>query len=805
LITNYYKSSVRGIIRHKLFSSINIIGFAASMSIGLLLISILSDVSSYDSFHKNRGRIYRITSYRTEQNDNTIHFATTSVYAGKMIRKNFPGIEDLAIVGYEFGGDFGYEDKSIPVYGGLWADQSFFNIFSFQLISGDPKTALLEPYSIVLTEESAKKIFGETDPMGRTLTLKNSGSQKANTIYTVTGILKDIPKFSHLQFNALGSYSTLDIIKTENDEVWQWENMWSDFVYVMLPDSRAVAELQTKLDILSKEENSKIQDKKVKISLELQPVRKIVFGGKLENEFSRRINMRFIWILLGLSVMVLFSAFFNYSNLSIARSLQRSHEIAIRKVSGAKRTHVLIQFIAEAVIISLISLFLSLFIFFNIQSIFFSQFPDMRSLLNLNLSPQLIVYFIIFALLTGIIAGIFPGLYFSKVNPISAIKNILPSNKLTGINIRKILILIQFVFSLIFITSTLIFLKQYRDFITFDLGFNTKNILNIRIQGNKPELLEKELSGIPEITDISKSLMITSIGNNYYLYSKYNNIQDSVKVWYNNIDENYVPLLGFKLKFGRNFNSGSVNSERTEIIVNEKLVRQMNIENGNSQNAIGRFITSDGKKLEIVGIIEDFHWSTLDREIGPFLFRYSKTGFQFINAKISPTNIPATLKKIQGKWKTIDNVHPFYAAFYTDQIKDAYGNYFSLSKLVGFIAILEILIASIGLFGMVVFSLEVRLKEIGVRKVFGADFMSLTSILSRGFLFLILIAAFIALPVVYIVFEKFVLIRVIYHSPVGAFELFSGTLVIIIISNLIIVSQIFRMTRTKPSVLLKNE
>jgi ABC-type antimicrobial peptide transport system permease subunit len=775
------------------------------MSIGLLLISILTDVSSYDNFHKKGDRIYRITSYRTEQNDNTIHFATTSVFAGKMIKNNFPGIEDLSIVGYEFGGDFGYEDKSIPVHGGLWADQSFFNIFSFQLISGDPKTALQEPYSIVLTEESAKKIFGETDPMGKTLTLKNSGSPMVNTLYTVTGILKDIPKFSHLQFNALGSHSTLDLIKKENDEMWQWENMWSDFVYVLLPNSRAISELQTKLDIFSEEENSKIQEKKIKISLELQPIRKIVLAGNLENEFSKRMNMKFIWILLALSVMVLLSAFFNYSNLSIARSLQRSHEVAIRKVSGAKGTHVLAQFIAEAIIISLIALFLALYLFIYIKSLFFSQFPDMRSILNLNLSPHLIFYFIIFALFTGIIAGIFPGLYFSKVNPVSAIKNIFPSNKLTGINIRKILILIQFVFSLIFVTSTLIFLKQYRNFTTFDLGFNTKNILNIRIQGNKPELLEKELSEIPEITDISKSFMITSIGNNFYLYSKYNNLQDSIKVWYNNIDENYIPLLGFKLKYGRNFNPASDNNERTEIIVNEKLVSQMNIENGNFQNAIGRFITSGGKKLEIVGIIEDFHWSTLDREIGPFLFRYSNSRIQFINAKISSIDIQATLEKIQAKWKTIDNVHPFNAAFYTDQIKKAYGSYFSLSKLVGFIAILEILIASIGLLGMVVFSIEVRLKEIGVRKVFGADFKNLTFILSRGFLFLILIAAFIALPVVYIVFEKFVLIQVIYHSPVGALELISGTLVIIIISNLIIVSQIYRMARTKPTLLLKNE
>jgi len=506
-----------------------------------------------------------------------------------------------------------------------------------------------------------------------------------------------------------------------------------------------------------------------------------------------------------LSAIVLFSALFNYSNLSIARSMLRSHEVAIRKVTGAKRSQVLIQFVAEAVIISLISLILSLFIFINIQSMFFSQFPDLRSILTLNLTPYLILSFIIFAIFTGILAGVFPGFYFSKVNPIAAVKNVLPAIRHPNLNIRRILILIQFIFSLIFITSTLIFLKQYKNFTTYDLGFTTNNILNIRIQGNKPELLEKELSSIPEVTSISKSLMITSIGNNYYLYSKYNNLQDSVKVWYNNIDEKYIPLLGFKVKYGRNFIPGTMNRESGEVIVNEKLISQFNIENGNSQRAIGRFIIADGEKFEIVGVIDNFHWSTLDREIGPFLFRYSNTGFHFINAKILSTDIPATIGKIQKLWKTIDNVHPLDAAFYTDQIKRAYSNYYSMVRLIGFLAILEIIIASIGLLGIVVYSIEVRLKEIGVRRVFGADFKNIAYILSKGYIFLMLLSALIALPIVYIVFEKFVLSQVKYHSPVGAFELMAGTLVIIIISNIIIGSQIFRMARTNPSVLLKNE
>lgn len=255
------------------------------MSIGLLLISILYDVSSYDTFHDKRGKIHRVISKRTEQNNIVVNLATTSIRAGKMIRETMPEVEDLVIVRHGFGGDLGIDGNTIPIFDGLWTEQSFLNIFSFKLLKGDLKTALQEPYSVVLTEETAKKICGEIDPIGKTISLTNNGYVKGNGLYVITGIVKDIPKFSHLQFEAFASFSTLEIIEKNNSEVWQGGNIWSNFVYVVLPDGKAISKFQAKLNILSNEENSQMQDNNVKISLRLQPLRKIVFGRNLENDF----------------------------------------------------------------------------------------------------------------------------------------------------------------------------------------------------------------------------------------------------------------------------------------------------------------------------------------------------------------------------------------------------------------------------------------------------------------------------------------------------------------------------------------
>ena len=804
MIGSYIKTSGRNIVRNKLFSAINIIGLAASMSVGLLLISIVHDMLLYEEFHTKKNRIYRVIGDYKYLNEETVHLATTSIKAGRSIRENISGAEDLVILRHGFGGDFQFGDNILPVKG-LWAEPNLFNIFTFPLLKGNPRTALLEPNSIVLTEKTAKKLFGDSDPIGKTIIQKNNSFEPSNRTYVITGILKELPKFSHMKFEALGSFSTLDIIEKTNEGIWEWNSIWSNYVYVLLPKDGAPANLQTNLDRLSDEENSNMTDHNTRISLLLQPLGKIALGKDLDNQISPNMSIGMLWFITGLSFIVLLSACFNYTNLSIARSLRRSREVGIRKVIGARKIQVLVQVLSEATIFSLIALMLAFVIFLIIRPQFLSLTPNLHNLLTLDLTPALVIYFIVLAVLIGVIAGLLPGFFYAKVNPIMMIKNVSSIRVFRHLNMRKALIATQFTFSLIFITSTLITHKQYKDFLAFDLGFNTENILNINLHGNKPEIVKKELSEIPEIRDISKSFIITSVGNNYYASIKYNDPHDSINVWYNKIDENYIPVLGFKIISGHNFISRPEDTEEGEVIVNERLVKLLNIGNRDPQKAIGEFLIMDGKKLKILGVISDFHYSTVDREIGPFMFRYSNKDLHYINAKITSSDLPGTMAKIEKAWNTIDTVHPLNATFYDDQIQQAYGEYSAMIKTIGFLACLAIIISSIGLLGMVVFSTETRLREISIRKVLGAEVSNLIYLLSKGFLFLLIISGLIAIPVTYLIFDKIVLSEVAYHSPIGFFELFFGAFAVMAIALIMIGSQTFKVARSNPAEVLKSE
>ncbi|HLF34312.1 MAG TPA: ABC transporter permease [Cyclobacteriaceae bacterium] len=805
MIGSYIKTSGRNIIRNKLFSSINIIGLAASMSVGLLMIAFTLDMLKYDGFHENKNRIYRVIDDHQYLNEPVHHMATTSIKAGNLIREKISGVEDLVIMQSGFQGDFQSGNNVIPIRG-FWAESSFFNIFSFQLIDGNPETALKDPYSVVVTEKTARKLFGDEDPIGKTIVMKNHPySDKSHGNYVITGVMKDISKFSHMRFEALGSFPTLEIIEKENDFVWKWESIWQNYVYILLPKGGAPANLQANLERLSAEENANMPNKNTRINLSLQPLTKIALGKDLSNPIGPTMSSGILWFISGMALIVLLSACFNYTNLSMARSLQRSREIGIRKVIGAFRSQVVIQFVSESVLISLLSLGFAFAIYLVIKPNFLALALDIQNLVSLELSANVILGFITLAVVTGFIAGILPALFYSKINAIKVIKGASSMKVFRSVNMRKILIAFQFTLSLVFVTSTLIIYKQYKDFITFDLGFQTENILNIELQGNKPDIVAKEISEIPGVDGLSKSSMITSVGSYWGSTVRYNDPQDSASVYYNIIDENYIPLFKHEIIAGNNFSKRPDDIKVNEVIVNEQLIKRFNIGNLKPENAIGEFLILDGEKTQISGVIRDFHYGRVDSEIDPFLFRYSNSDFKFINVRLISDDLPGVMSRIEKAWKQLYPVHPFDAAFYDDRIEEAYSEYSSMIKIIGFLAFLAIIIASMGLLGMVVYTTETRVREISIRKVFGAGIGNLIFLLSRSFLFLLVISGLIAIPATYLIFDKIVLSDITYHSPIGIIELFGGSVSIMLLALLLVGSQTFKIARANPAEALKNE
>ncbi|MBO0931060.1 ABC transporter permease [Fibrella aquatilis] len=807
MIGNYIKTAARNLLRNKLFSAINMVGLAISMSVGLLLIAFLLDLRSYDKFHKNGERIYRITSSLTENQEQRGKFATASIKAGKLIRQKMSGIEDVAVLRNDFAQDAVVGTTTLPLKG-FWADPSVFNVFTFPMLEGNPATALKDPYSIVLTQTAAKKLFGNASALGKALTINAFN-------YQVTGIMKDVPFFSHIDFEALVSLSTAEQLSRSNDKFEKWTSMSANYVYLLLPEHADIPSIQSQLDAIAREEN--LAEADTKIQLGLLPLSDIVVGESLrrsEGGGSSGPHMppAVLWILAGLALVVILSACFNYTNLSMARAMRRFKEVGLRKAIGAGKGQIWQQFLMEAILISLAALLLSYLLFLVLRPQLLSLAPEMQRTVKLELTPATVITFIVFSVMVGVVAGFMPAFFFSKVSAISTLRNVSSAKGFKYATLRRALVVVQYTLTLIFITTTAIGYVQYKNILAFDLGFRTENILNINMQGNKPDALLKELGEMPEVTALSRSLIITSIGNAWGGYMTSADSRDSALVMTNHVDENYLPLHGYKLLAGSNFRARPATANAvSEVIVNQQVLKRFNIATNDPQQAVGQQITFSnfqlhGRKMTIVGVIKDFHYGKVDNLIEPVAFMpWTPEDRAVVNAKIQTTDMLATRAKLEAAWKKIDRIHPFEAEFYDDAIEAAYSEFSAIIKIIGFLSILAISIASMGLFGMVVFTTETRLKEISIRKVMGASPVNLVYLLSHGFLVLLSVSALIALPVTYLFFERVVLTKFPYHTPVRGAEVFVGLLMVLLIAFVMIGSQTIKAARRNPVDVLKSE
>lgn len=797
MIGSYIKTSGRSIVRHKLFSAINIVGLAVSMSVGLLLISLLADMFSYDKFHTHHGRIYRVLSqYQYSGQENLM--ATTSLNAATAISERSNGVEAVAILRRNFAGDVTFSEKTLPL-SGFWANEEFFQVFTFPLLKGDPATALKEPFSVILTETSAKKLFDEGDALGKTVILNNDKA------YTVTAIMKDVPKFSHMRFDMLGSLKTRDITEKNNDSEWEWTNIWHAWTYVLLHKDADINSFQDNLDRLSDKENPVSTGARIKFSL--QPLDDIMMGENLGNQIGRTLGSTLIWVFSGLAFVVLLSACFNYTNLSIARSLRRAREVGIRKVVGAAKSHVASQFVTEAVIISLLSLVAAFGIFMMLRPHFIDLHADLRELLVLDLTPALVFTFILFAIILGLITGLFPALFFARINALQVLKDATSVRVFQRVTLRKVLIVFQYCLCIMLISGTVIIYKQYRHFVGFDLGFSTDNILNIRLQKNKSDLFIKKLNELPEVQGISQTGMIAGV-ETYWSVSVKNpkNPEDSATVLGNVVDEHYIPLLEHQLLAGRNFTPHAEDAIESEVIVNQQLLKRFQIADQNPSDAIGEVLTVEGKDLKIAGVIRDFQYgkvsNVMQQEV---MLRYSAKDQNHLHVKVLPGDRHAVYEKIETIWKEIDNSHPFHALFYDDEIKETFSGMSASMKLTGFVSMLAICIASMGLLGMVVFTTETRIREISIRKVLGAGEGTLVFVLGKGFLVLLVIAITIALPITYLFFDQVMLPNLANHAPLSLGDGLFGTLTVVAIALVVIGTQTLKVARTNPADVLKTE
>ena len=808
MIFNYLKVGLRNLNKYKLFSLINVFGLAAAMTICMLIILMLADQESYDQFNKGKDRIYRILS---DKPDFRNPYATSPFPLSGTLQSENPMIESATHLVRGVGGDAVYKKHSVEMRG-YFADSSFFKVFSFELKQGEIHSALKSPNSMIITTELAAELFGQEDPIGKTIAFSDRGlnfmGQGESSVpvswgnYMITGVFTDKNYKSHLRFEVLVSTSSLPSLtlsKKISDLTGDWKDIYHCYTYVLLEPGKTRASLDSSLSRLAAIKYAGIPDYK-EFKLRGQKLTDISPGILLGNE-PNIILPRIVYYLLSLLAMVIMiSACLNFTNLSIARALTRAKEIGIRKVNGALRKDLIIQFLSESILTTFFALAVAICLLFLVKTAFVHLWVNQYLHFSLETNAQVCLIFIGFALLIGLVAGIYPALYLSKFQPVKVLKNyegIRPGK----LGMQSILITTQFVISGIFIISSLLIFNQARHFLKFNYEFNPKNIVNIELQSNDYKLISSALSTVPGVSNISACDYIPITGRSEGISLK----RAGSKEEYRNLiilqtDEYFVDNLELKLVSGKNLAAGK--SSNRQVLVNESAVKEFGYPNPAS--IIGHSLVvkgNDTTMLQVIGVVQNFHMG-LDRNIEPLILQNQQSSFKFLNVKLAFGDTRSTLAKLKEKWRTIDPVHPFKYQFFDEQLAATSQGFFDLVSILGFLAFLAITIACLGLLGMATYSTERRMKEVGIRKTLGAGDFGIIILLSSAFIRILGIAILIAMPLSYFL-NNLWLRNFPNRVNFGFGTVFSGTVILLLLGLITIGSQTIRATRRNPADSLK--
>jgi len=654
-----------------------------------------------------------------------------------------------------------------------------------------------EPYSIVLSWETANKFFGDDDPIGKFIEVDS-------TAYEVKGVVAKTKKKSHIQFEALISVSTLEIQDKQRDIprfVNNWETGWGSWIYLLLHEGADLDNIQQILDRISIEKYRDNED--VNYSFYLQPFDKIVPGPLLGNELGVFMPKVFILFLGGLALVIIISADLNYTSLSVARSMLRAKEVGVRKTFGASRSQIIIQFLSEAVVIAIISLLMAIVLL----QFLLPAFSGMQLMSLLEIRPEqntsVYLWFLLFALATGLLAGALPAVFISAFRPIFVLKGITNVKFFSRIALRKILLVTQFVFSIVFIISILLIFKQMNFMINSHPGFDSEVVYDINLQGKDFSKVKDEYSQFPEVVNIAASSHIPAEGNIWGVDIRLKMDDEKFNANYFSADENSIETLGLELIAGRNFPENMSGENEKFVIASEMTVDQFQL--GTPQEAVGTtLILDDSTLVEIIGVIKNYQYVAVFLTLKPMLLRYIPDRYNHAFLRLDSPNMTATVDKIKKTWDKIDPDHEIDGDFLDDRIKFYYSFFEDIVYTVGFATLLAIIIAAFGLLGMATYSTRTRTKEIGIRKVFGAEVNHIVLLISKSYLWLMLLAALIGGIIAYLV-NNLWLQHLSKSVDFGIGTILAGVFIVVFIGLLTISSQTLKAAKTKPARTLKDE
>ncbi|WP_439582987.1 ABC transporter permease [Dyadobacter bucti] len=787
MLANYFKTATRNLSKNAFFTTLNVFGLALGMSLNLLFVAMIVFMYQFDNFHPNKEHLYRVITHVRDRHENP-SFASVPIGAAQLLKSNFTGVEKVVRIHQSLPRHVRYREIKMPL-NGYFVDAAYLSMFNFPLLQGSAATSLSNPNTMVITEAAAARIFGKKNPMGELLSIEPYGE------VMITGVAKDMPKNSHLKTEALVSFATLISHHGASftDDEKNWDNFYNSYAYLQLSDNLSPSAVEAFLNGIAKEKYAKPE---FQASFELQRFDKIVPGPELDNDMGNEWSYQEILLMGVLPMIILLAACSNYVSLAISQSLKRMREIGVRKVMGARKRHILMQFVMESTIIMLLAVALSYFFFELIRGETLSVTTEL-DWIDLNPTLGTFAGFVTLGILVGFVSGIVPALHFIKTGPVMALKGKELQTKTGGrFSLRKLVITLQFILSLGFTFAVLIMGQQYQYSINYDFGFDQEKILNVDLQQADPQLVKNEFAKLSFVPLIAMSSHPLGAGKVPGLHVKQVAHSDSIAASRMAIDENFITNMGLHLVLGKNFSSNAGENARS-IIINEVFAKKLSPDN--ASGAIDQVvILPDKRKVSVVGILEDFHYASLQSPIGNFFFEYAPEQFNYANFHLQSTNERHAFLDMEAAWKSIGKGQKFKAEFLEDQIRDSYSFYNQIMKLWGFMGVLAITIACLGLLGTVVFTIKNRVKEVSIRKVMGASSGSLVYLLSKEFIVLLAIAGVLTIPGVYLLMELMLREAQYYHASIGAFEVVTSLAVVLALGLTTVFSQTMKAANSNP-------
>lgn len=789
MIKNLLKTALRHIRKHIGYSLLNILGLTLGILSALLLIIYVSDELSYDRYHTNADRIYRVSSKITEPDDQ-FTWNVAQIPMGPQVVQDYPEVQSFVRFIPMNRGLYKFEDKEYIEEDFYYVDSTLFDIFTYKVIEGEVRSAVKDPGKIVLTETAAGRYFGENDPVGKTLI---SGT----STFEVTGVIEDVPFNSHFRFQGITARNNLP------KQLGSWGN-FGVFTYLIFPRDFDVKAFETKMQGMYNAHMKTIFEP-VHITIEyiLEPITKIHLYSTNAGEPEPTGSITYVYIFGIVALFLILIAAMNYMNLATARSAGRAREVGLRKVVGSRRGILIAQFLSESVVLTIISLIIAIILFIIILPKF-NLIAGKSFTVGILSSPVVILTIIGIILVVGVIGGSYPAFFLSKFSPTTVLKGEITQGK-AGNLFRKILVGIQFAISVLMIICTMVVFRQLNYLKTRDQGFDPENVISLELNRGmvqKYPLLKQILLGNDDISYVTSTSTPMGVGSAKLLFGVETGqgmVQKGIN--FTVVDHDFVETLKIKIVKGRDFQKDMPSDTLQSVVVNETFVNRM----GWSDAIDKKIDLGDGSQLRarVVGVMADYHQTGMYNEIESLLLAYRERN-NIIYIRLSGKNVEKTIAFIETKWKEVFPNQPFLYRF----LKESLNEQFEADEKRGFIftlfTILAILIACLGLFGLASYMVEQRTREIGIRKVFGANENVIVGLISKDFLILVAIAIVFAVPLAYYIMSNW-LENYVYRTNIGVILIILAALLTLVITFLTIGYKAYQASVMNPANSIKTE